>query len=334
MKDRVSTYQGGIDSLSKKLIAETRRYNLFAYGRAVVFVLGIVACYFIFQENYAWGIFAGFAFLGLFLYLIKIHAELAEEREHLNRLIQIREKEIEALNGNRESFDDGSEYINSDHNYSYDLDIFGRGSIFQAINRTGTIIGRNQLVKELEEPAQETAFILQRQAAIQELSEKSEWGLNFQALGQGKLESTDSTTSILHWLNEKAYFSLHKLYPSLLWILPGLFLLSVLLWILPDIQFLQAVFGDFRLPGYVPFALFLAQLGVVGQNMKRTSEQQVLVGRRASMLNKYAALLKEIEGEEFQSELLRAEQDKLKRSGKLASEAIADLGQLSYMLDQ
>jgi DNA mismatch repair ATPase MutS len=52
------------------------------------------------------------------------------------------------------------------------------------------------------------------------------------------------------------------------------------------------------------------------------------------MLNKYAALLKEIEAKSFESELLQSEQDRLKRRGKLASEAIADLGQLTYMLDQ
>lgn len=334
MKDRIQVYQEGIQKLTAKLSAENRRYNLFAYGRAVVFLLGIAACYFLFQWDYALGIFGGFIFLALFLYLIKIHAELAEEREHLNRLISIREKEIEGLKGNREQFDQGDAFINSNHAYSYDLDIFGRGSIFQAINRTGTVIGKGQLVKELENPFQDTSTIRHRQEAIKELATKSEWGLNYQALGMGKLESKDETESMIAWLNEESYFSKHPVYPALLWILPGLFLLALLAWILPDIPALSSIFGDFRISGYVPLAFFLLQLGIVGQNLKRTGKEQSLVGRKSSMLNKYAALLKEIEHETFESNLLTREQDRLKTSGKLASEAISDLGQLTYMLDQ
>ena len=332
--DRIQVYQEGIKRLEEKLEGQNRKYNLFAYGRAVVFILGIAACYFLFRYDYALGIFGGFAVLTAFLYLIKIHAELAEEREHLNRLISIRQTEIEALNGNRDSLDEGEEYINAEHSYSYDLDIFGRGSIFQAINRTGTIIGRGRLVQELEEPAQDAALIRQRQQAIAELAEKSEWGLNFQALGVGKLESKDETQSILRWLNEEAYFSKHPVYPALMWVLPGIFLLAFLLWLLPDIPLLAPIFGDFRLPGLIPLLLFFAQLGVIGQNLKRTGKEQALVGKKSHILNKYAALLKEIEGQEFSSPLLKAEQERLAASGKLASEAIADLGNLTYMLDQ
>lgn len=334
MTDRIEVYQEGIQRQKSKLSAENKRYNLFAYGRAVVFLLGIIACYFLFRIDYALGIFGGFACLSGFLYLIKIHAELAEEREHLNRLISIREKEIEALKGNHDDFEQGDEYINSDHNYSYDLDIFGRGSIFQAINRTGTVIGKSRLVEELENPSQDSKYIRKRQEAIGELSVRSEWGLNFQALGMGKLESKDETQSMLQWLNEKSYFSKHPVFPALLWILPGLFLLSLLAWILPDIPALAPIFGDFRISGLIPLGFFLLQLGIVGQNIKRTGREHSLVGRKSSMLNKYAALLKEVENESFQAELLISEKERLKRSGKLASEAIADLGQLTYMLDQ
>jgi len=334
MTNRIQVYQEGIKKLSDKLTSENRRYNLFAYGRAVVFVLGILACYLLFRLDYAWGIFGGFAFLAAFLYLIKIHAELAEEREHLKRLISIREHEIEALKGNRGAFDKGEEYINTDHAFSYDMDIFGRGSVFQAINRTGTIIGKEQLVKEFEQPFQASAFIRKRQQALAELAEKSEWALNFQALGLGKIESKDESQSMLDWLNEDAYFSKHPVYPALLWILPGIFLLSMLAYILPDIPALSSLFGGFRLPGYVPFAFFMLQLGIIGLNLKRTGKEQILVGRKSSMLNKYAALLQEIEGEVFETDLLKEAQNRLKPKGKLASEAIAELAQRSYMLDQ
>ncbi len=46
--------------------------------------------------------------------------------------------------------DSGVEFINPAHFYSNDIDLFGRGSFFQYINRTATIDGKIYLAKLLQ----------------------------------------------------------------------------------------------------------------------------------------------------------------------------------------
>ena len=69
-------------------------------------------------------------------------------------------------------FDSGNEYIPSDHLYANDLDIFGKASLFQYINRSTSEMGSNQFADYLKFPAS-TNLILQRQIAVKELSKKN-----------------------------------------------------------------------------------------------------------------------------------------------------------------
>ncbi len=50
--------------------------------------------------------------------------------------------EVQALKGNISGFLAGAEFIDPHHPYTHDLDIFGEGSLFQAINRGNTINGK------------------------------------------------------------------------------------------------------------------------------------------------------------------------------------------------
>ena len=273
-------------------------------------------------------------FLGLFLYLVKMHTEVADNREHQGRLQNLNEEEIKTLNGDWRERESGKEYIDHSHPFTYDLDIFGRASVFQYVNRTGTILGRKKLSDWIQSPSQDIDEIKARQTAIQDLSEKIDWSLNFQALGLGKLESEDDSTAILTWLEEPLYFSNHKFFSKFLWLLPSLFFLTLALWLIPDIPAFRESLSFIRIPSSAPTLLFLLNLAVVGMNLGRTGRQQVQVGKKSGMLKKYATLLEQIEGEEFKAGKLNSDKEKLTKDGVKASEAINKLGDLTYMLDQ
>ena len=55
--------------------------------------------------------------------------------------------ELSALADNYEPFEDGKEFTNPAHRYSFDLDLFGRHSLFQALNRTCTSFGKEKLAE-------------------------------------------------------------------------------------------------------------------------------------------------------------------------------------------
>ena len=81
------------------------------------------------------------------------------------------------------SFPEGNQHIPADHLYANDLDIFGKASLFQYLNRTTSEMGSSQLAGYLQFPA-EPDLILQRQIAVKELSNKIEWIQDLQAKGR------------------------------------------------------------------------------------------------------------------------------------------------------
>ena len=69
-------------------------------------------------------------------------------------LTLINREEIKRLDHQFHDFDQGTDFLSEEHPYSYDLDIFGRNSLFQLLNRTGTSLGRNVLAQWLLSKAQ------------------------------------------------------------------------------------------------------------------------------------------------------------------------------------
>ena len=99
----------------------------------------------------------------------------------LQRLQTICNNEIAYLNGNFDKFDSGDKYIDTEHEFSYDLDIFGKNSLFNRINRCITQKGRDKLASKLTQLCQDKQKINDNQMAITELSSMFEWRIKFMA---------------------------------------------------------------------------------------------------------------------------------------------------------
>ena len=80
-----------------------------------------------------------------FLIMIKVHNRFFMRRQWLEVKADILSKELKGLNNDFSEFDEGKEFADAEHLYSFDLDIFGRKSLFQAINHTCTHIGKTTL---------------------------------------------------------------------------------------------------------------------------------------------------------------------------------------------
>ena len=66
-----------------------------------------------------------------------------------NYLKQTALTEVDYLNGKYASFDEGEEYVDASHPFTFDLDVFGKGSLFQRISRTITSGGSDLLAEQL-----------------------------------------------------------------------------------------------------------------------------------------------------------------------------------------
>lgn len=81
-------------------------------------------------------------------------------------------KSYQPSNKKHSTFRSGSQFIDPKHDYSFDLDIFEDGSIFQHINRTASIEGEEKLKERLLNIERDESKIAEATEAIKELSEK------------------------------------------------------------------------------------------------------------------------------------------------------------------
>lgn len=277
-----------------------------------------------------------------FLILVKINVQLGKKINHLKALIEINQNEIEGLKGNISVFRSGKEYINYDHFFSYDLDIFGEGSVYQSLNRSCTKGGADVLAESLKNLLQDKSKILLKQHATKELSGQLDWRQDFQATGNTVLENEEDQSSstswfsknnsvfkndysfhreILDWVNIPFDFITIKLLPFLLILLPFIALILLTLTIL----------GKFPFMGLVIYGL--AMLSYVGYYIKKISSIHNRIGKKVNILDKYGKLLKLIEQETYKSEYLSNLVKNTTIEGHTASMELNSLRNLVKALD-
>ncbi len=120
--------------------------------------------------------------LPLFLSLVSKSTDLKSKIAKNLQLIKINEVEMAMLHHEIVNLPDGSEFINPQHEYSFDIDLFGPGSFFKYINRSTQKNARRVLAQLLT--ANDPCNVIDKQKAVKDLSEKPRWRQNFLAEAQ------------------------------------------------------------------------------------------------------------------------------------------------------
>lgn len=171
-------YKSNVEKNGQESSNLNSKINIIGWSRLIVVLLGALVDYLLYKQNKInLIILITIFFAGVFLVLIFYHNNILEYKKRLDLLININEKGLKRLSGEFKNFEDnGLEYLDSEHPFINDLDVFGNNSIFQFINSTTTKGGRAELVKLLKrERVLNKSEIQDRQQAIKELGEKIEW---------------------------------------------------------------------------------------------------------------------------------------------------------------
>jgi DNA mismatch repair ATPase MutS len=247
---------------------------------------------------------------------LKNHSEI----EHTNYLVRINKDELKSLAGNYYDFEGGFEHIPKDHPYANDLDIFGRASLFQYINRTTSEPGSKQLADYLKYPAA-IPEILERQAAVKELSAKSLWLQNLQAVGKKDKITFSTLHRLEQWMNEPPAFSNFKPWRWLRYILPAISL-SVLMLYIFDVAGVNIL-----LLSLLIFAVLVYQIDKV------VAPVHERVSKIANELNTLSGSIAQIEKEKFDNPLLRKMQSGFIINNEQASKDIYLIKKILDRLD-
>jgi DNA mismatch repair ATPase MutS len=306
------------ERLENKIKNELRIYALL---RLLSFVIIFISVFVLIPKSILPGLSLSIIAIIFFLTMIKISAKKSDKQIHLQALIDIYKSEIKALNFDYSGFLPGEDFVNHDHSYSYDMDIFGVGSLFQYLNRTVTDKGKCNLASWLAKENLDIQSILNHQQAIKELTTMNDLLLDFRAHGSLSNDSEKDRVLLKDWVEKPVFYIDHKIWSIFIILLPALTLLSA------GTAFFISGFAN------VSVAIFLFQLILTGIRFRHTSAEHVLISKRLEALKKYQGLLSYIEKVSFASEEL-----KIIRQGSIsdrlsASKSIKDLSKIVSSFD-
>jgi len=171
---------------------------------AAVVVIGLTI-YFLWPVGIGYIMPATIVLLILFTQLIFIDLKNTAAIKHTRHSIKINDDEQKALAHNYYHFDDGNHFMPAVHPYANDLDIFGRASLFQYYNRTTSDMGGKTLANWFLQPAT-VDIILQRQAAVKELTTTTVWRQELQAYGKEEKITVATQQRLQSWLQSEPHF--------------------------------------------------------------------------------------------------------------------------------
>ena len=138
--------------------------------------------------------------LVIFIYLLMLYSRHLAKQQYLLNLELINQNEIKAGEGDFSIFPDGSSFIAKGHDFSYDTDIFGPGSLFQFLNRTCTGYGSEVLACWLSDPYELRTVLRERQQTVAEIGLKIIWRQSFLATGINRNLDRNNILGMTKWL--------------------------------------------------------------------------------------------------------------------------------------
>jgi Flp pilus assembly protein TadB len=268
--------------------------------------------------------------IALFAYFAVVHERVLREVRRVARARAFYERGLARLEnrwmGTGQS---GEQFLDPRHPYARDLDIFGRGSIFELICTARTRSGEETLAKWLLEPAN-AATVRARNDAVSELRRRLDIREDLANLGED-LQSGVQPEALARWGEgysdttgtDSARAELPQFSGTLrvvTLILSAVGVAGIVAWIVWSIHWLI-------------IAAAIANLALSLRYLKSVAEQVGAVERSGKDLALLAGVLARLEQEQFSAPLLVALRDRLKGDGIRASAAIAKLNKLIQLLE-
>lgn len=314
-------YHNAVEKFRILADREERLLVILSVMRLVSFFGGLVVIWFGFTVSNFLGSFLILLTASIFLYFLKLYWIHSEKKEIYINLEKINHNEADAIAGDLSAFEPGLAYIDTDHDFSNDVDLFGNNSLFQYLNRTITEYGRDILAGWLSNPITVSNNIYKRQEVIRELALKEKWRHEFMASGLNNPLEKGQIIGLLQWMgddNETKSSSVKKI---MMYFLPAAAITSLALLIAGVLQFQVFTF-------VVLFNLFYITLG-----LKKTNHIHNLLSRKYNYLASFDKLLKVFESEIFVSKELIEIKINISGNKKSATTAVRRLSRLIQSFD-
>lgn len=318
LADPRAAYAGRKEDRTRLRVERERGLEVIANVRLVMFIVGLVLAYQVLgaaRWSPLWLVVVGLVFVGLVVWSERIK----RSSKRAGRAVAYYERGLARLEDRWHGIgESGSRFLDPDHPFAGDLDLFGNGSLFQRLDCASTRTGEETLARWLlAGPDLEVAR--ERQAGIAELKDKLDLR---EALATGGADVQDEveTEALASWGTMPPILT-NRATPWISALISGLAAVTLVLWL-----------AD-RLPASIFFAAAL--LVIAFDRVHRARIGQVLrdIERRATDLGRLAELLEVLEEQGFQSPALVKLRARLDREGVAPSRRIHGLTRLVTLLD-
>ncbi|WP_394906916.1 DNA mismatch repair protein MutS [uncultured Mesonia sp.] len=317
MQDPKTTYSAYIEEFQLELKKIKKRLFASSMLRLVVFLVFAFLIYFYSSST---SLIFLFIFLGIvsFLFLVSRHSDLQQQKEKLRQLIELNETELSVLKRDFHHLPSGDEFVDPQHEFSQDIDLFGNRSFFQYLNRTALASGKRALAHLLS--SNNIDQIKQKQDSIRDLAKKIKFRQEFTAIAK-MTQVKIKPPIVLGWFKNYEAFvpSVYKWLPKVFTAVSFLLFLSLALDLIPWFY----VAGWFIL-GWI----------IIGRFAKKVNELSGYVSEIQSTFQQYHLLLGLIEVTDFQSDWNKNQQNKIQIDQKKASALVKDFSRLIDALER
>lgn len=265
-----------IGSEREKLSAKEKYLPLM---RFFSFILSLVLIYNFLIFNNLIFVYLSVATLITFLIITLSDNLLKAKIERSDHLILICQNEIKSMQGDYSPFESGEEFIDTDHSYTYDLDIFGKNSLFHCVDRSVTIFGKNRLAEYLNGAYNLKNLIFERQKAVNELSESKEFRQQMQLVFFGQKGDEKDRLEFREWLESDNLFLLNRLINIVRFTLPAITITLIILAVM-NLVVIQ-----------IPVMMVILQLLIVTFYSRKTVKVQSLLTSKVDTISRYSKFL-------------------------------------------
>lgn len=252
----------------------------------------------------------------LFAIIIRYHQKLNYNKDIAQWMVRINEDEMERLSGNLKKFPDGLQYLDKNHPYAFDLDIFGSPSLYQWIDRSNTPRGKQVVIDSLLNLLPSN-LIMERRENVKALSHKLKFRQTLDAAGKywaekdKKLKNAPSHEAIEKWVTDQES-SRYDLFLKILNIASPVLLATLI-----------AMYSSYAYQLVLTFIFFNYLFMVLVVNRINTMTKEVT--GCLNLIRSYKQLIEIIENESFDSSTLEAKRQKFFVAGESASRVFKKL---------
>lgn len=317
----IDTYQQIILDSEKELQRVRKQIRNISFVRLLSFAIALASVIFFWHDGWLKLTLFTITPIIIFAWLLQKHNSWFHRKDYLKKKIEINKYELEALKYNFSNFENGKEYIDPSHLYTFDLDVFGEHSLFQYLNRTSTSIGKQHLANCMKYHLKTKETIELRQEAIRELSSELEFRQEFRLLGLLYKGKASDSSEIKEWINSPNSFS-----KRILQILP------ITVGFINLISISATIWGI--IPATLSGAIFTSAILLSFSFSKGITKIQNTYSQKLQILSAYANQIHLVEDKELKSSALLKIKAKFLTQDQTASHSVHQLAKLMNALDQ